>query len=108
MGALECAVALGCPPATAQCWGRDYADNRLAVLQQGNQGGPDRDIAHEVLGAVDGVDDPLTALKHSFAAEFFAENFIARALVRQNLAEQLLARDIGIGDRSQVGLGLDD
>lgn len=46
------------PPAAVQGGGADHADGGAVVLQQGDQRGPDRYAAQEVLGAVDGVDQP--------------------------------------------------
>ena len=72
-----------------------------------DQRGPHRDAADEVLGAVDGVDDPLAAGENRCATELFTEHDIVGPLRRQRVAQHLLDRPVGVGHRGQVGFGLD-
>ena len=76
---------------------------------QREQGRPHRHAADEVLGAVDRVDDPApVAAGRRVVAELLAEQRVVRALRRQRRADGGLDRPVGVADRSQVGLGLDD
>ncbi|SLD87107.1 Uncharacterised protein [Mycobacteroides abscessus subsp. massiliense] len=58
--------------------GADNADDGNAVLEQCDEGGPDGDAAREVLGAVDGIDDPLPARERGLAAVLLAQHRIGR------------------------------
>src|SRR5947207_7765572 len=60
-GVGERALAAGSPPPPAQGGRRGNADGDLAVLLEPDQGRPHRDLADEVLGPVDRVDDPPSA-----------------------------------------------
>ncbi|SKX66792.1 Uncharacterised protein [Mycobacteroides abscessus subsp. abscessus] len=107
---VECderTVTGGGPPTAAQRRRRHDADHRHAVDQQSDQRGPDRDAAHEVLGAVDGVDDPLPTGQDRVTAELFAEDLVVGEDGREAFADHLLAREVGVGDRGEVGFGVD-
>ncbi len=62
--------------------------------------------AHVVPRPVDRVDDP--ARRGAVVAELLAEHALAGALARDELADRLLGGAVGLRDRRQVGLRLDD
>src|SRR5690606_18476271 len=67
---------------------------------------PDGDAAHEVLGAVDGVDDP-RPVAPAGVAELFTYHRVARPGTAQRAADRLLDGPVGVADRGEVRLGLD-
>src|SRR5262250_384272 len=80
-----------------------HARGDLAVLLEGDEHGPDGNVAHEVLGPVDGIDDPAPRGR-TFCAELLAEEAAARRGAGQGCANGLLRFLIGLGHRSLVGL----
>ena len=54
-----------------------------------------------------GIDHPLATGESRCAPELFAENRVVGTMRRQRRAQQLLGRPVGIGDRGEVGLGVD-
>ena len=98
----------GGPPATLESGRCDQAeDGGVVLVEQTDEGRPDRDAAYEVVGAVDRVDDPA-----SWAAPgrplLLADDGVARSRPSELTADELLRSAVGVGDESQVGLGLDD
>src|SRR5690606_4530256 len=83
------------PPAAAQRRRGDQADDRtepaLTGFHQGDQGGPDRDTAHVVLGAVDGVDHPAPGAG-ALDAVLLAEDRVPRAGAGEVAADEFLRR----------------
>src|SRR5207342_3818811 len=94
------ARTLGGPPALAQCRRADDADHRLALIDEGDQGGPDRDAADKVLGAVDRVDDPAAGTV-ARTAEFLAQDGVAGTGPGKLAANGLFSGLVGIGDRGE-------
>src|SRR5689334_20602152 len=92
------------PPSPIQCRCAHDADDRDAVLEQADQRGPHRYVADEVLGPVDGVDHPLSALEDCVAAEFLAEYGIRRTMLTERRAHCSLDSQIGVGDGGEVRL----
>ena len=72
-------------------------------------GGPHRHPAHEVLGAVDGVDDPAApAAGADELGVLLAQHPVLGALDgHQHRTHEQLDRPVGVADRGEVGLGLD-
>ena len=95
------------PPPTIQGGCTHHPDDRDAVVQQRNQAGPQWNSTHKVLGAVDRIDHPLPALEYRRSTLFFAEDRIAGPLARQYRTDIGLDRLIGVGDRGEVGFGVD-
>src|SRR5215467_5666200 len=62
-----------------------HARGDLAVLLEGDEHGPDGNVAHEVLGPVDGVDDPAPRGR-ALRAELLAEEAAARRGAGQGCA----------------------
>ena len=77
-----------------------------AVALERDERGPHRDAAGVALGAVDRVDDP-AALRVAGRAELLADDGVARASAGEALAHHLLHRAVGLGDRREIGLGVD-
>jgi hypothetical protein len=96
----ESAQSVACPPTAFQGGRAHHADDRDAVLQKGNQAGPHRNSAHEVLGAVDRVDDPLAAFEDRCSALFLTEDRITGPLVGQEGADLGFDRLVGASARS--------
>jgi hypothetical protein len=99
------AGAGGRPPAASQRRRGDQADHRHAVVHQGDQGGPDRHPADEVLRPVDRIHDPLPGATAG-GAELLADHRVPGSGPAQLAADQFLGRPIGISDRGQVRFGL--
>ena len=97
------AVAGRGPPATLELRGGDHAEHHLVVDDEGDERGPDRHAADEVLGAVDRVDDP-ASLAVPGRALLLAGDRVAGAHPRQRAPDALLDRLVGVGDRGEVGL----
>ena len=83
------------------------ADAQLAVLLEREQRRPDRHAADVVLGAVDRVDDPPAAASRPRCRTPRRGPRRPGRAACQPVADQLLGRVVGLGDRGEVGLGLD-
>ena len=107
-------LALGRPPAATEGRGRHDADDHVRAVDEGDQGGPDGYAAYVVLGAVDRVEDPAAtgvggALGQSLVSpKLLADDPVVGSGRPEVRAQQLLGRTVGIADRGEVRLGLDD
>jgi len=81
----------------------DDADRDLARLLTRDERRPHRNVADEVLGAVDGVDDP-AAIARPALAELLAEEAVVGERALEDLHDHLLGLAIGLRDRREVGL----
>src|SRR5262249_57471944 len=81
----------------------DDADGDLALLLERDQGRPDRDVAHEVLRAVDRIDDPARR-GVARAAELLAEEAVLGKCSAEDLDDRSLGLAVGLGHRRSVGL----
>ena len=99
-------TADGRPPPSAEGRCGHETKHRTAGVDQPDQGRPDRDAAHEVVGAVDGVDDPL-ARAVTRRLDLLADDGVARAGALELRPDQLLGVAVGVADQSEVRLGLD-
>src|SRR6266852_3138459 len=97
------ALALARPEELAADGIVDDPRRDLPVLLEGDEHGPDRDMADEVLGAVDGVDDP-PSRRGPLLAKFFAEEAAVGEGAAQEVADGLLGLAVGLGHRRLVGL----
>ena len=84
----------------------DHAGDDLAVRLEGEQRCPHGDPAHEVLRAVDRVDDP-AHVGGALGAELLAEEPPVGERAAQSGHDRLLGFAIGLGDRRVVGLDRD-
>src|ERR671914_568737 len=89
---------IGLPSAKAP-WPR-AADQRPVALK-GDQRGPDGNPPHEVLRAVDRVEDPPPTGLAGRLPELLAEDAVARPGRRDPLAQGFLRGPVGVGDRGQ-------
>lgn len=90
-------------PAGVQVRGRHHADDDAVAVLQADQRGPHRHAAHEVLRAVDRVDDPAPA-GGVLLAELLAVDRVVGALGGQNVTDGALRGAVGVADRRMVGL----
>ena len=95
------------PPPPSQRGRAHHADGRDAIFEERNQTGPHRNSAHEVLGAVDRVDHPLAALEDRRSTLFLAEDRVPGPLASQDRPDGFFDRLVGVGDRGEVGFGVD-
>ncbi len=82
----------------------DHADHGLAVDDQGEQCGPHRHAAHEVLGPVDGVDQPGRHPGLQPAPLLLPRHGVGGEGGGQPVARERLDLEVGLGDRAAVGL----
>ena len=101
------AGALGRPPAASEGGRGHDADDRLVVVEQGDQGGPHRHAADEALGAVDRVEHP-APVAAAGRAELLAEHRVVGPLDLEQVAQGLLDGPVGVADGGEVRFGLDD
>ena len=99
-----CAGAFGGPPAAPQRRRGDNPHHGLAVHQQADQRGPHGHTTHEVLGAVDGVDDPLTPGKGDVATEFLSQQGVLRVVCGDQFPQFLLYGGVCVAHWREVGL----
>jgi len=78
----------------------------LAVIDERDQSGPDRDASDEVVGPVDWVDDP-ASWAVAGRLELLTLDRIPRAGAFELVANDLLGRLVGVADQGQIGFGLD-
>ena len=83
----------------------DDAEDQRAVELEADQGGEEGQPGDEVLGGVDGIDDPAVALA-PLLAEFLAEEPQLRRRAMERLADRLLGSAVRHGDRRGVALHL--
>jgi len=93
------------PPAAAERGCRDHAEDGPSLVEQRDERRPHRDAADVVLGAVDGVDDPLPRAVAA-GAELLPDDGVARPGAPQLGAHEVLGVAVGVGDGRQVGLGV--
>ena len=85
----------------------DDPDLGYTIDQQGDQACPYRYAAHEILGSVDRVDDPLPPGQSGCPTEFLAEDAVVRTDPGKSLPQACFDRMIGVANRRQVRFGLD-
>ncbi len=85
----------------------DHRRDQLPGTLDRDQGPPHRDAADEVVGAVDGIDDPARLAIACLYAELLAQDPVAREGGQDPLAEPLLNAGVGLGDEGAVVLGGD-
>ncbi len=87
----------------------DEPESRLAVLEQRDQGGEERNAAREADRPVDGIDQPAgcPGFDAVFPTVLFAEDRVVRAGLAQGRADHALRGPVGLGHRRAVALGLD-
>ncbi len=76
----------------------DHAGDDLAVALQPDRNVEMRHAVHEVVGAVERIDDPAVAAVALGLAEFFAEEAVFRPRALELLAERALGHDVGAAD----------
>ena len=81
----------------------DDADRDLAMLLERDQRRPDRDVAHEVLRAVDGIDDPARR-DIPGAAELLAEEPVLGERPAEDLDDRAFGFAVRLGHRRRVRL----
>ena len=81
--------------------------HHFAVGFQADQVGPGRIAAHEIAGAVDGVDDPAAAAARGFLRALLAEQAVVREGALQFAGDELFAFAVGAGDGRVVGFGFE-
>ena len=79
------------------------AEHRLSVVQQCDQGAPQRHTGDERLGAVDRVEHPHELRVGTIFAKFFANDAVGREFFCDERAKQLLSPFVGGGHRRIVG-----
>jgi hypothetical protein len=84
-----------------------YAQHEPSAAHQRNLRGEERALAHETLGAVDGIDQPHALGVHVRLAGFLAIKAVRRESLAQQVADRLLRAHVGLGDRRLVGLHFD-
>jgi len=86
----------------------EYADDRLAVLDQREDRPEQRDPAREADRAVERVDHPGRHLEHRpLGPELLAQDGEAGRARAQDLADRALGGAVGLGHRRAVGLALE-
>src|SRR5882724_1531146 len=80
-----------------------HARGHLPLLFEGDEHGPDGNVAHEVLGPVDGIDDPAIGGR-ALLPEFLAEKARARRGAGEDAAYRLLRLAVRLGHRRLVRL----
>ena len=94
------------PPAPSERRRGDHAHHDLVPVHQPDERGPDGDAADVVLRRVDRVEHPAPRPAAGLPG-LLAEHGVARPGPAQDVAQRVLGRPVGVGDRRQVGLGLD-
>src|SRR5258705_99882 len=74
-----------------------------ARLLEGDEHGPDGNVADEVLGPVDGIDDPAIG-RRALLAELLTEEASARGGRGEDAAYHLLRLPVGLGHRRLIRL----
>ncbi len=97
----------GGPPAPLQRGRGDEPEHGRLVDDEADERGPHGHTAHEVLRAVDGVDDPAPGAVAG-RLELLTLHGVARPGPLELRADELLGRAVGVGDRREVRLALDD
>jgi hypothetical protein len=85
----------------------DGAHHRQPILRAGDHDRPVRQPAHEVGGAVDGVDHPIEARGTELAPVLLAHDPVVWPAGGDGVADQRLGRAVGVGDEVLVPLALD-
>jgi len=105
-GCPRAVAASGPPSAVKGRRGHDAEDDRV-VDPQRDQRRPDGDATDEVLRPIDGVDDP-GAFAGAGRAGFLADDRVVRPFGGEGSPYGVFDRAVRVGDRGQVGLGLDE
>jgi len=82
----------------------DHAGDDFAIRFEADEDGPERIAAHEVAGAVDGIDNPAAAGARFLERALFAEDAVAGKCAGEDGGDEALAFAIGDGDGGMVGL----
>ena len=85
----------------------DDAHERLAAMVQSEDRAPRGHAVHELLGPVDGIEDPLPGAVGAGRRIFLAEDAVLGEPAGDHLAQAALDRLIDVGDDGGVGLDLD-
>ena len=101
------AVAAQGPVGVAQRRHDGGAGDGLAAILQADERAPQRHAAHEVAGAVDGIDDPAKAGIAGLFAVLLAEEGVLREGVDDAVAQERLGGAVAGGDGAAVELPLD-
>lgn len=80
------------------------SDDQLPTALDGNQGRPDRNPPHEVVRAVNRVDDPARFCSGRLGAELLAQDPVAREGIGDALTEKRLDAGVRLGDQRPVVL----
>lgn len=85
----------------------DAAEDRLPLMEEGDEGAPERDTGDETLGAVDGIEHPDEFGVLVFIAVFLADDPVGGKFLFDALAHQFLGSSISDGDGGGVVFGFD-
>ena len=73
----------------------DGAEDGLAVVEEADEGRPERDPGDEAFGAVDGIEDPNPFRVGVQVAVFFADDAVGREMCSNEVAHDFLGAAIG-------------
>ena len=96
------------PPTRSECRRRHDANRQGSLALERDEGRPYRDATRIALRAVDGVHDPTPIRGGSGDPELLAQHRVARARPGDHRTQLLLHGAVGLRDRREVGLGVDD
>ena len=74
----------------------------FAPIFEADEHSPERIAAHEIAGAVNGIDDPAPAVARFLARALFAEQAVFGKILFESRRDETLAFTIGNGDRRIV------
>lgn len=84
------------------------AEDRLALVQQRNEGAEQRAGRGERLGPINRIEHPDEISGRVFVAEFFADHAMGWEPFGDELAKQLFGATVGGGDGGVIGFRFDD
>lgn len=85
----------------------NHAEDGLAVMEECDQGAPQRHAGDESFGAVDGIEDPNEFGVGAIAAEFFADDAVGGKFFGDEAAHECFGAAVGERDRRGVALRFD-
>src|SRR5690242_6755307 len=82
-----------------------HAGQRFTGFLDGDQDTPEAIAAHEVPGAVNGVDDPAATARAGFVRAFLAQDAVVGKFALDRLTNEALVLTVCDGDGRVVGFG---
>ena len=79
-----------------------HAEHRRALVQQRDQGAPDRKSRDEGFGAVDGIEHPDIFGVLALVAEFLADDAVLGKVGLDQAAHHSFGGAVGLGDRIEI------